>query len=45
MDVEDDAVYLNLKKGKNVLMLGVADYFGGWGFICRLDDPAGLRFE
>ncbi|MEW6125690.1 MAG: hypothetical protein AB1757_01395 [Acidobacteriota bacterium] len=45
MDVENDAVYLNLKKGRNELILGVADYFGGWGLICRLDDLQGIRLE
>jgi hypothetical protein len=38
MDVENDAVYLPLKKGTNELVLAVAEYFGGWGFICRLDE-------
>jgi hypothetical protein len=37
MDVENDAVYLPLKKGANELVLAVTDYFGGWGFICRLE--------
>lgn len=45
MDVENDSVYLNLKKGRNEILLGVAEYFGGWGFICRMDDPRGVRFE
>jgi hypothetical protein len=45
MDVENDAVYLDLKKGRNELVLAVADYFGGWGFIARLDDTSGLRLE
>jgi hypothetical protein len=45
MDVEDDAVYLDLKKGRNELALGVADYFGGWGFICRLDELQGIRLD
>ena len=45
MDVENDAVYLDLKKGRNEVVLAVADYFGGWGFICRLDDPGGVRLE
>jgi hypothetical protein len=45
MDVEDDSVYLNLRKGKNEIVLGLAEYFGGWGFICRLDDMQGIRFE
>ena len=38
VDVENDAVYFPLKKGKNELMLAVSELGGGWGFICRLDD-------
>lgn len=45
MDVENDAVYLDLKEGRNELVLAVADYFGGWGLIARLDDPQGVRLE
>jgi hypothetical protein len=45
MDVEDDGVYLGLKRGRNDIVLAVAEYFGGWGFICRIDDPQGVRFE
>ena len=37
MDVNNDAVYLALKKGDNELMLAVTEFFGGWGFICRLE--------
>jgi len=37
IDVENDAVYLPLKKGKNELMLAVSELGGGWGFVCRLD--------
>ncbi len=45
MDVENDALYLDLKKGRNEIILGLADYFGGWGFICRIDDPRGIKIE
>ena len=45
MDVENDAVYLDLRRGRNELVLAIADYFGGWGFIGRLDDASGVRFE
>ena len=45
MDVAHDAVYLPLKRGKNELILAVKEYFGGWGFICRLDNTAGLKFN
>ncbi|MGH9746799.1 MAG: hypothetical protein ACRD59_11900 [Candidatus Acidiferrales bacterium] len=38
MNVEDDAVYLPLKKGSNELMLAVSELGGGWGFICRLEN-------
>lgn len=45
MDVENDSVYLNLRMGKNEIVLGLAEYFGGWGFIGRLEDMQGIRFE
>ena len=45
MDVENDAVYLDLKRGRNEIVLAVADYFGGWGFICRLDDTRGVKLD
>ena len=37
---ENDAVYLPLKKGSNELILAVSELGGGWGFICRVADPA-----
>jgi|GEM_PF-157000 len=37
---ENDAIYLPLKKGRNELMLALSELGGGWGFICRLEDPA-----
>jgi hypothetical protein len=38
VNVDNDAVYLPLKKGRNELMLAVSELGGGWGFICRLAD-------
>jgi hypothetical protein len=38
VNLENDAVYLPLKKGTNELMLAVSELGGGWGFICRLVD-------
>ena len=35
MNVNNDSVYLPLKKGDNELVLAVSEYFGGWGFICQ----------
>jgi hypothetical protein len=37
LDAASDAVYLPLKKGENELLLAVTEFFGGWGFLCRLD--------
>ena len=45
MDVENDAVYLDLKQGRNEIVLSLADYFGGWGFICRIDDTRGVKLD
>jgi hypothetical protein len=39
MDVEDDTVYLPLRKGANDVVLALSDLGGGWGFIARLRDP------
>jgi hypothetical protein len=35
---ENDAVYLELKKGRNELVLGLSELGGGWGYMCRLED-------
>lgn len=33
----EDALYLDLKKGDNNLVIVIAEYFGGWGFQAKLD--------
>jgi hypothetical protein len=38
-----DAVFLDLKKGRNELLAAVAEDFGGWGFQAKLDDMAGIH--
>jgi hypothetical protein len=43
LDAESDAVYLPLRKGSNELVLAVTEYFGGWGFLCRLEPSASPR--
>jgi hypothetical protein len=40
VDVENDAVYLPLRKGSNELVLAVSELGGGWGFVCRPGDVA-----
>ena len=39
VSVENDAIYIPLKKGRNELMLAVSELGGGWGFVCRLERP------
>jgi len=38
-----DAVFLDLQKGDNELVLMVLEYFGGWGYICQLEDMEDLE--
>jgi len=37
----NDALFLDLEEGKNELIFAVAEGFGGWGFLARLDDVRG----
>lgn len=39
----NDAVFLDLKKGRNELVAVVAEDFGGWGWQARLDDVDGIK--
>ncbi len=39
----NDAVFLDLKQGRNELVAVVAEDFGGWGWQARLDAVEGLR--
>jgi len=41
----NDAVYLNLKKGDNELLLMVTETFGGWGYIYQLEDMDGIEIK
>jgi len=38
VNLENDVVYLHLRKGHNELLLALSELGGGWGFICRLGD-------
>jgi hypothetical protein len=38
VNLDNDMLYLPLKKGRNELLLAVSEIGGGWGFICRLQD-------
>lgn len=39
-----DDVYLDLKKGKNELWLGVSETFGGWGIQGLIADQTGITY-
>ncbi|MFC1544806.1 hypothetical protein ACFL4X_01435 [Gemmatimonadota bacterium] len=38
-----DAVFLDLREGDNELVLAVSELYGGWGYICQLEDMEGLE--
>jgi len=40
VNLDNDMLYIPLKKGRNELVLAVSEIGGGWGFICRLEDYA-----
>ncbi|MEM9364297.1 MAG: hypothetical protein AAGA43_16770 [Bacteroidota bacterium] len=40
-----DAVYLNLKKGNNTLLLAVSENFGGWLVTGRFPNSEGLKIQ
>jgi hypothetical protein len=39
-----DAVYLNLKKGSNELIMAVSETQGGWGVKAKFEDVEGIKF-
>ena len=41
---ENAAVPLPLREGENQLLIGVTNYFFGWGLVGKLNDGAGLRY-
>ena len=43
--VQGNALYLDLKKGKNELLIAVAERANGWGLIGRWEDTEGRRIE
>ena len=40
-----DAVYLNLKKGKNTLLMAVSEDFGGWLITGRIQNKKGVKIK
>jgi hypothetical protein len=43
--IDNDAVYLPLRRGANELVIAVTEAFGGWGLIARLEDLDGISVE
>lgn len=41
--IENSSLKLALKEGKNEILIGLANYFYGWGIIARLDDTDGIH--
>lgn len=45
ISIENTTFDLPLKEGDNELLIGVGNFFYGWGVIARLDALDGLNFE
>lgn len=43
--IDNASIMLPLVEGENELLIGVGNYFFGWGLIARLDDTAGLTMK
>lgn len=43
--IENATVKIPLQQGNNEIIIGLANYFYGWGIIARLDDTEGLTSE
>jgi len=43
--IENTSIKLPLREGKNEILIGLANYFYGWGIVARLDDTDGIRMS
>ncbi|MEP7317221.1 MAG: hypothetical protein ABI921_00715 [Panacibacter sp.] len=43
--IENSSFTLPLKEGSNEILIGLANYFYGWGIIARLDKTSGITFK
>lgn len=41
--IENTRIKLPLKEGNNEILIGLANYFYGWGIVARLDDTDGIQ--
>jgi len=44
LSLENTTIDLPLQAGDNELLIGVTNYFFGWGLVARLDDVGGLSY-
>ena len=44
LSVENSTIDLPLRTGDNEILIGVTNFFYGWGIVARLDDARGLKF-
>lgn len=44
MSIENSRIRLPLREGENELLVGLTNYFYGWGLVGRLDDSGRLKF-
>ena len=45
LTLDNDNVYLNLKKGKNELVFAVTELFGGWDAIAKIENMDGIKIK
>lgn len=45
ISVENSTIDLPLRKGENELLIGVGNFFFGWGLVARFDMVDGFRFD
>ena len=43
--IENSSFNLPLKEGKNEILIGLANYFYGWGIVARVDKIDGIKFQ
>jgi hypothetical protein len=43
--IENTSFKLPLKEGKNEILIGLSNYFYGWGIVARLDDTDGIHLQ
>ncbi|WP_338876468.1 hypothetical protein WBJ53_12545 [Spirosoma sp. SC4-14] len=41
--IDNTSIKLPLKEGNNEILIGLANYFYGWGIVARLDDTVGIQ--